>query len=54
LAAIKPLTKVPCHELDSPGAPSPHSPSPVLSPGSDASLSRPLPSLAEPGSLMKS
>src|SRR6185295_9645233 len=25
LAAIMPLTNVPCHELDSPGTPSPHS-----------------------------
>src|ERR1700681_2358402 len=54
LAAMMPLTNVPCHELASPGTPSPHSPSEVPSPGSDALLSRPSPSFADAGSLMKS
>src|SRR6202140_1819694 len=47
LAAIKPLVKVPCQELGSPGTPGPHSLSLVLSPGSDGSLSCPPPSLAK-------
>ena len=54
LAAMRPLTNVPWKKLGSAGAPSPHSLSPVPSPGSLGSESRPLPSLAITGSLMKS
>jgi hypothetical protein len=53
-AAMVPATWVPCQlEFDA-GSPAPHSPAAVQSPGSLASLSRPLPSFAMVVSEMKS
>ena len=53
-AAIRPLTKVPCQLLGSPGDAVAALAVAVPSPGSDASRSRPLPSFARCRSLMKS